>query len=144
MFDDPEELQKLVDEYFVYIQGERDTRYIVGSDDDGKPDDKEEEYWVRRPEPPTITGLCLYLGFESRQSFYAYGEKEEFSYTIKRARMMIESEYEKNAQFAKTPAFHIFALKNLGWSDRMEVDNTHRIGEFKIQDVIKFTGKDNG
>ena len=142
MFSDPEELQRKVEEYFVYIQGESDTRYKVDSDDEGNPNDEEEIYWIRKPEPPTITGLCLFLGFDSRQSFYDYGSIKEFSYTIKRARLMIESEYEKSAQFAKTPAFHIFALKNLGWSDRTEIDNTHHIGDFKISDVIKFTDKD--
>ena len=32
---------------------------------------------------PTITGLAYSLGFESRQSFYDYVEKGEFSYIIK-------------------------------------------------------------
>lgn len=118
MFESPEQMQGLIDEYFEYIRSEN--------------------------EPPTITGLCLYLGFESRQSFYAYGEKEEFSYTIKRSRMMIENSYERNLSISNSPTGSIFALKNLGWSDKTEIDNTHHIGDFKIQDVIKFTGKDNG
>ena len=36
----------------------------------------------------TITDLCLYLGFSSRQSFYDYEKREDFSYIIKRARMV--------------------------------------------------------
>ena len=42
----------------------------------------------------SITGLALWLGFESRQSFYDYEKKDGFTYTIKRARALIENEYE--------------------------------------------------
>ena len=116
MFSNPEDMQILIDEYFALIREEN--------------------------EPATITGLCLHLGFESRQSFYAYGDKPDFSYTIKRARLMIENAYERNLSIANSPTGSIFALKNLGWSDKTEIDNTHHIGEFRIQDVIKFTDKD--
>ena len=75
---------------------------------------------IKYPRPITITGLCLYLGFESRQSFYAYEKKEEFSYIIKRARMVIESIYEEGLHY-KTPTGSIFALKNMGWFDRQEL-----------------------
>lgn len=67
----------------------------------------------------TITGLALALGFESRQSFYDYEKNGEFSYTIKRLRLQIESEYEKKLhESACTGA--IFALKNFGWKDKTE------------------------
>jgi hypothetical protein len=68
---------------------------------------------------PTITGLAIYLGFESRQSFYDYEERPEFSYTIKRARLFIENEYEELLQHGNTIGA-IFALKNLGWVDAKE------------------------
>lgn len=67
----------------------------------------------------TISGLAYFLGFESRQSFYDYENKEGFSYTIKRARLFIEKEYEKLLQ-ENNCAGIIFALKNLGWSDKTE------------------------
>jgi len=72
---------------------------------------------------PTITGLVLYLGFESRQSFYDYEEKKEFSYTIKRARTLIEKEYEEMLQTGNTVGA-IFALKNMGWKDKSEVEQS--------------------
>lgn len=75
---------------------------------------------------PTITGLAYHLGFESRQSFYDYESYEEFSYTIKRARLFIESEYEKQLQIGNTTGA-IFALKNMGWIDKTTTDNEHRI-----------------
>src|SRR5687767_13811577 len=82
--------------------------------------DKIDEYFsslADKKEPPTISGMCLFLGFESRQSFHDYAEKEEFSYTIKKSRLRIESEYEKKLH-AQNPAGSIFALKNLGWTDK--------------------------
>jgi hypothetical protein len=74
-------------------------------------------YCVENSVKATITGLALYLGFDSRQSLYDYGDKEEFSYTIKRARLAVENSYELSGQ-----SFDIFALKNMGWKDKTEVD----------------------
>jgi hypothetical protein len=106
-FTKAEDMQKLIDEYFEYIKGEPDE--TVG----GKSD------WKRPPEPITITGVCLYLGFESRQSFYAYEKIPEFSYTVKRARMLIENAYEQRL-VGQNVTGSIFALKNLGWEDRQK------------------------
>jgi hypothetical protein len=72
-------------------------------------------------QPFTITGLAYFLGFESRQSFYDYEKHEEYSYIIKRARLMIESEYEKKLSY-KHPVGSIFALKNMGWKDESMVN----------------------
>jgi hypothetical protein len=69
----------------------------------------------------TISGLAYYLGFESRQSFYDYEDKVEFTYIIKRARLRIEVNYEQNLQF-NNAAGSIFALKNMEWSDKHEID----------------------
>lgn len=67
----------------------------------------------------TITGLALFLGFESRQSLYDYKEKKDFSYILKRATLAVENSYELGGT-----AFDIFALKNMGWKDKQEVDYT--------------------
>lgn len=74
---------------------------------------------------PTISGLAYHLGFESRQSFYDYEEREEFSYTIKRCRLFMESWYEARLQ-GNSPAGSIFWLKNAGWTDRTEVEQNTR------------------
>ena len=89
--------------------------------------------------PLTITGLCLFCGFESRQSFYAYGKKPEFSYTIKRAHLAIERSYEIRLS-GNTVTGAIFALKNLGWSDHTSVDHTS--GGQKIQPINISVTKD--
>lgn len=88
-------------------------------------ENKVDEYFKNMPEGerPTWTGLALYLGFESRQSLQDYKEKEEFSYPIKKALMRIEANYEQNL-FSRNPAGSIFALKNFGWKDKQEVEQS--------------------
>jgi DNA-packaging protein gp3 len=71
---------------------------------------------------PTWSGLAFYLGFESRQSLEDYKKKPEFSYPIKRALLRIEEKYEE--AMMKQPAGAIFALKNFGWKDKQEVEQT--------------------
>lgn len=92
MFETPEDFQKKVDEYFVSV----------------------------KEDVTTITGLALYLGFESRQSFYDYEKKEGFTYIVKNARMKVENAYEKKL-FTQTCTGAIFALKNMGWDDRQSI-----------------------
>lgn len=94
-FDSPDVMEGMIEEYFESL-GERKM-------------------------PPTITGLCFYLGFESRQSFYDYEKKPDFTYTVKRARLRIESVYEANLH-GNSNAGSIFALKNFGWTDKQEID----------------------
>ena len=75
----------------------------------------------------TITGLALHLDFESRQSFYDYEKIPEYSYIIKNARLRVESNYER-MMYSKTPTGAIFALKNMGWSDKQEHEHTGKDG----------------
>lgn len=129
-FSTQEELESQVKAYFVYIQGEYTSKT--------KLDDEGNEYSVREytrdPEPATLTGLALSLGFESRQSIYDYEKNGEFSYTIKQARLMVENGYEK-ALFSRNPTGAIFALKNFGWSDKQEIDMRAKVG-LTDQDTI--------
>lgn len=139
LFETPEEFNAKVDEYFDWIRGEKET--MCDSDDDGNPRDR--EVYTRWPEPPTITGLCLFLGFESRQSFYDYEKRDGFSYAVKRAKLRIELEYEKCVQSSKNPAGPIFVLKNLGWSDKQEHDHRSSDGTMSPQPTkIVFTKQD--
>lgn len=112
-FKNVDELQTKIDEYFN--KGVKKKTIIVG-----KGENKEA---IEIP-VPTITGLCYYLGFESRQSFYDYEKRDEYSYTVKRARLFIESEYEEQLQIGNTTGA-IFALKNMGWIDKVETINTN-------------------
>jgi hypothetical protein len=108
----PEELQEKINDYFK--NGVESKPIVVGKGD-GKT--------VIDIPVPTITGLCLYCGFESRQSFYDYEKREQFSYIIKKARLFVEKHYEELLQVGNTTGA-IFALKNMGWIDRVNQDVT--------------------
>ena len=75
---------------------------------------------ITEEEKPTITGLTLFVGFCSRASWDDYKKRSGFSYIVKRAKMTIENSYEQSGG-----TFDIFALKNMGWSDKSEVTNTN-------------------
>ena len=72
-------------------------------------------------EPLTPTGMILHMGLSSRQSLDQYGERPEFHDSVKRAKLVIENQYEWKLDRDK-PAGAIFALKNMGWSDRQDVE----------------------
>jgi len=112
LFETPEQLQEMIEEYFV--SGVEKRTFIVGSGLN------KQSITV---EIPTITGLCYYLGFESRQSFYDYEKRHGFSYTIKKARLRIEKLYEEQLQYGNSTGA-IFALKNMDWKDKTEIDHS--------------------
>ena len=97
LYDSPQEMQSAIDLYFATEQ------------------------------KPTITGLAINLGFESRQSFYDYEEREEFSYIVKKARLKVENGYEKQL-YENSCTGAIFALKNMGWKDKQEVEQSGSLG----------------
>jgi len=101
-YDNVKSLIKKIDEYFENLKSEKKN--------------------------PSITGLALYLGFESRQSFYDYEKHEEFSYVIKKARLQIENFYEEKL-LSRNTVGAIFALKNMGWSDKQEIQGQLQINE---------------
>ena len=75
-------------------------------------------------EPILLIGMVLALGLTSKEAFYNYGsEYAEFSESVKRARALVELEYEKRLNVNSSAAGPIFALKNFGWKDKQEVDN---------------------
>ena len=82
-----------------------------------------DSYFETCDDKPTITGLAYHLGFESRQSFYDYQENPEYSYSIKKARLRVEGNYEKMLH-KQSCAGAIFALKNFGWMDSQSIDHT--------------------
>ena len=73
--------------------------------------------------PITVTGLCLCLG-TTRDTLMEYQRKEEFSDAIKRLKLYAENyaeEYLYNPN-GRAVVGAIFALKNFGWSDKLEVE----------------------
>jgi hypothetical protein len=73
--------------------------------------------------PNTITGLAYFLGFADRQSLNDYQERPEYSFIIKRARARVEMAYEEKLS-GQNVTGAIFALKNMGWKDKTEVEQS--------------------
>jgi hypothetical protein len=116
-----DELNQKVDAYFAYIEGDY---HIEQKPPKNVKDDSilEDVIVYDRPaEPPTITGLALYLGFNSRQEFEECEKKPRYATALKRGRLKIEAEYEKKLHLTSA-AGAIFALKSLGWNDDKETD----------------------
>jgi len=86
--------------------------------------------------PVTVTGLCLALGFTSRQALINYEGKPEFVDTVKTLKLMVEHFCEQALFLLKNPTGPIFALKNFGWSDRETVEHTGAGGGPLILNVV--------
>ncbi|PIF44313.1 DNA-packaging protein gp3 [Chryseobacterium sp. 52] len=133
IYSDPVEVKEKIDEYFEYIKGEfimkPGERYSKTKNLDGTVTEVTETYeyeeWIRNPERPSVTGLAIFLGFESRQSMYDYEKKSVFSYIIKRGLLLIEDKY-VGGLWLERPTGVIFALKNMGWSDKTEIEQTSK------------------
>lgn len=108
------QMQKAIDKYFEACMGKPllDTNGNVLTDKWGKP-------VMLGAKPPTITGLALALGFNSRQTLLNYQAQEEFMDTITRAKTRCEEYTEmrlydkdgaKGAQFSLTC--------NFGWGQQ--------------------------
>lgn len=93
-----------------------------------------DEFILDEDKKVTISGLCYHLGFESRQSFYDYEKKSDFTYTIKRARLFIESYYEGKLTNQSCTG-SIFALKSMGWNDGSKDDANESLAK-SVSDLI--------
>ena len=82
-----------------------------------------QEHCRENKEPVTWTGLALFMGFSSRQSIDEYQNYPEFSYCVKKAKTIVEWHYEMRLCGDK-PTGAIFALKNMGWTDKQEMDHS--------------------
>lgn len=111
-YENANDLQAAIDDYFN--NGVDKRQVVIGKGENAK---------VVELPIPTISGLAYYLGFESRQSFYDYEKRDGFSYTVKKARLFIEREYEMQLSAGNTVGA-IFALKNMGWMDQQKIDHT--------------------
>ena len=121
MYSDPAKMEARIERYFKKCP---DTRIVVF--DGGS---------INVP-TPTISGLALYLGFCDRHQMYTYELKPAFSNTIKRARAMLTRVYESNMHGAQCTG-SIFMLKNLGYTDRTEIETKAEIKTTHIV-TVKF------
>ena len=72
-------------------------------------------------------GLSIFaIGFRRLTKIDDYENDGEFSCTIKSARLAIEAVYESNLHSGNATG-SIFALKNFGWKDKQEVEQTGKL-----------------
>ena len=113
MYDTPKKMQKAIDKYFEDCQGKplkgEDGKVLV--DKYGKP-------VLMGARAPTVTGLALALGFNSRQTLLNYQAQPEFVDTITRAKTRCE-EYAESRLYDRDGARGAeFSLKyNFRWED---------------------------
>jgi hypothetical protein len=126
-----EEMQELIDEYF-HMCAERpmlDDEGHVLTDKYGNP--------VCYPaKPPTITGLALALGFNSRQTLLNYQGREDFCDCITTAKSRVEMFAEEQLY---TPGACNGAKFNLannfeGWTEKQQIDGN--VNVFKLEELI--------
>ena len=130
-FKTSEELEKLIESYFNYIEGEYhlDEKPLKENKSASTVNQK---IWDREAEPPTIAGLSLFLGFKSRSAFDDYCVNGEFETTLNRGRLRIEASYEKKLHNQSSTGA-IFALKSMGWNEKTEI----KIDEDKVIKTLK-------
>jgi len=84
--------------------------------------------------PLTITGLALALDTD-RQTLMNYEHKEDYFDTIKKAKLKIENAYEIRC-INRGNGGDIFALKNFGWTDRQEIEQTVKVEKSAVEELI--------
>jgi hypothetical protein len=105
--------------YFDHIEGEYHLEKKASKKTDSQPELTDQKVWDREPEPATIAGIAFFLGFNSREEFDAYESSGKYAAAIKRARLRIETIYEKKLH-QQAPTGAMFALKNMGWNEKPE------------------------
>jgi hypothetical protein len=90
--------------------------------------EKAEEWFGMTPiNQQTITGLAVYLD-TSRETLMNYEKRDDLFDAVKKVKDRIEYSYELTLR-TRGSAGDIFGLKNFGWQDRSEVENS---GETKV------------
>lgn len=111
------ELEEAIESYFVECDGKPFT------DDEGKViHDKNGNPIIHGMRPPTVTGLALHLGLNSRQALLNYQGRPAFNDTVTRAKARIE-EYVESRLFDRDGVngakFHL-ASNFKGWGDKQD------------------------
>ncbi len=114
LYDSPEEMESLINQYVKECRDKDD--------------------------PITMSGMAYALGMD-RKTLVNYSHRDDFLLTVKRARELVEQEYERRLLKAGTPTIgYIFAMKNnMGWVDKQEIESTSRVS-LSVPDDVEDTG----
>lgn len=126
-------MEKIIEQYFIDCEGT-----IAKDDDDNVIFDKYGQPVMINKKPPTVTGLALALGFNTRLALINYQGKQEFVNTITRAKSYIEA-YAEGRLFDRE-GFNgaKFSLLNnfKGWRDKPQDDSATEEVIKKLDDVL--------
>lgn len=137
MYKTAEEMQAVIDKYFADCDGE----LLVDKEGKQVYDKYGQPVWIK-VKPPTVTGLALALGFNTRLALLNYQAKYEFVNTVTRAKSQIEA-YAESRLYDKDGANGAkFSLANnfKEWREKSEVDTTLRNPEgesFRVDTLTK-------
>lgn len=126
-YETPESLKDAVDEYFKQRTPEllKDDQGNAVTDSRGRP--------VWKTKPPTVSGLSLFLGFVSKQSFYDQEKRgEEFARVVEYARTKLTEHHEENLSTRDHCTGDIFWMKNFGWRDEMSFSGDMRVASVAL------------
>ena len=106
-----EELQQQIDDYFD------DCKPVFARDQDGR---LEYDQWGRPividPNPPTVTGLALWLGFKTRRALLEYKGTRDYRDTVLRGMARVEKYMEQQLLTREGVRGAMFSLQNnFGW-----------------------------
>lgn len=117
-YETPGEMQRIIDLYFLSCRARQSDNYALL--DDCSEDDMQIINGIE-DNIPTISGLAYLLGMTT-ECLRAYGEKDGFSATVKRAKQRVEMSLEQRLGGAAVTGA-IFNLKNnFGWKDKQETE----------------------
>ena len=120
-----------IEAYFKLINGDEDD-----TDDSHHPTALNKK---NEKQPPTLTGLALFLGFNSLHELNAYEQNGKYAALVKRAHLRIEAVYEQKLHTPSATGA-MFALKNVGWKDGSGSDTvTEMITSFEMLIVASET-----
>lgn len=134
IYETKEEIEEKIENYFRECEG------IPFFDGKGKPLLSKNGHIIyeKHPKPPTVTGLALALGFNSRQSLLNYQTQPEFLDTITRAKARVE-EYTEQRLFDRDGVNGAkFSLINnfKGWRDKPK-DETELEALSKLDKILE-------
>ena len=94
------------------------------------PDEMQEQidaYFIQPGVIPTVPGLAYFLGFANKHSLIDYAEKEEYSFTVSRAKSRIElvrAETLVHPDLKNCNGIKFDLQNNFGWKDKTETEHS--------------------